>query len=570
MQTLVILVCCILSTSAVIQLQKLSGIKIPANANGDFSMFAGAAHKAAYDKTNRLLYVVSEQHNSNKSLNFLHILDLTNPSSPTIVLTHPFTQHNYAGPAGIAVCNNPADISKDIVAVSIPSTYGAYNGKVELFEPYTKIQSDITRLGVVDVGASPKNMAFTSDCSQLLVANEGVPGFDGPEYDSNSVFFDPEGRITIIISSKTSSPATLKIDFTSFNNRAQEFVNRGVRWVFRGDRDENLLNTFSQDLEPEDITISPDDRFAFISFKENNAIAKLDISRRQIIDIYPMGVKDFSTFDIDPSDRDGGAQMNRYKVYGMYQPSSIRYGIINGKGYLITADQGGYKTINYRTSMGGMQTFTDAVRIKTANTDMMLDRPSFDSQTLLDIDDDTRLGRLHMSKSDGLNYLFGKIDAIHIYGGRSVSMIDASTMSRAYETGSDLESNQIAKYSNTFNGDCSALNNSPTGERDTRSDDMGPEPTGLAIGTVDGVAVLVTGGRNGVLNVFSMRGVAALFESNFRDGATNEFWSGLFDKNTMGDAVITDIGYVEAADSTTGKPYVYVVGSASGTVSFYE
>ncbi|KAJ8304954.1 hypothetical protein KUTeg_018537 [Tegillarca granosa] len=173
---------------------------------------------------------------------------------------------------------------------------------------------------------------------------------------------------------------------------------------------------------------------------------------------------------------------------------------------------------------------------------MMLDRPSFDSQTLLDIEDDTRLGRIHMSKNDGVNPLFGKIDTIHVFGGRSVSMIDSATMTRAYETGSDLESNQIAQYSSTFNGDCSSLNLSPTGESDMRSDDMGPEPTGLAIGTVDGVAVLVTGGRNGVLSVFSMRGVAALYESNYRDGATNEFWSGLYDKNTVGDAVITDIG----------------------------
>ncbi|KAJ8304957.1 hypothetical protein KUTeg_018540 [Tegillarca granosa] len=305
MKALVILACCILSTSAVIRLQKLSSIKIPANANGDYAMFAGAAHKAAYDKRNRLLYVVSEQHNTNKSLNFLHILDFTNPSSPTILLTHPFTQHNLAGPADIAICNHPSDVTKDVVAVSIPSTYPAYNGKVEFFEPYNRVQADLTRLGVVDVGASPRSMAFTSDCTQLIVANEGVPGLDGPEYDPNSAFFDPEGSISIILSSKTSSPATLKIDFTSFNDRAAEFVNRGVRWVFRGDRDNNLINTFSQDLEPEDVTISPDNRFAFITLKENNAIAKLDISQRRIIDIYPMGVKDFSNFDMDSSDRDG-------------------------------------------------------------------------------------------------------------------------------------------------------------------------------------------------------------------------------------------------------------------------
>ena len=37
--------------------------------------------------------------------------------------------------------------------------------------------------------------------------------------------------------------------------------------MFRGDHSQGVINTFSQDLEPESVAISADDRYAFISLQ---------------------------------------------------------------------------------------------------------------------------------------------------------------------------------------------------------------------------------------------------------------------------------------------------------------
>lgn len=47
--------------------------------------------------------------------------------------------------------------------------------------------------------------------------------------------------------------------------RVVDYITNGVRYVFRGDHGVGIVNTFSQDLEPESVTISNDDRFAFVS-----------------------------------------------------------------------------------------------------------------------------------------------------------------------------------------------------------------------------------------------------------------------------------------------------------------
>ena len=40
--------------------------------------------------------------------------------------------------------------------------------------------------------------------------------------------------------------------------------------------------------------------------KENNGIAKVDIDRAEVLEIYPLGYKIWSETPIDPSDKDGG------------------------------------------------------------------------------------------------------------------------------------------------------------------------------------------------------------------------------------------------------------------------
>ena len=57
-------------------------------------------------------------------------------------------------------------------------------------------------------------MAFTPDCSRLVIVNEGKPGLN-PE----GVFVDPEGSFTILIRNDNGFPPEINVDFQNFNAR---------------------------------------------------------------------------------------------------------------------------------------------------------------------------------------------------------------------------------------------------------------------------------------------------------------------------------------------------------------
>ena len=75
-------------------------------------------------------------------------------------------------------------------------------------------------------------------------------------------------------------------DFTAYDGQEAALRAEGVR-IFPD-------VSFSQDAEPEYISISPDGTQAFVSLQENNAVAIVDIATKQVADIVGLGVKDYS------------------------------------------------------------------------------------------------------------------------------------------------------------------------------------------------------------------------------------------------------------------------------------
>ena len=71
------------------------------------------------------------------------------------------------------------------------------------------------------VGSYPKDMQFTSDCTRLVIANEGPPGLDNPCNATDAKIIDPEGSLTIIVRNDQALafPVEINMDFTSFNSR---------------------------------------------------------------------------------------------------------------------------------------------------------------------------------------------------------------------------------------------------------------------------------------------------------------------------------------------------------------
>ena len=64
------------------------------------------------------------------------------------------------------------------------------------------------------------------------------------------------GHMEIILISNCPSP---------FFFREATYQSQGVRWVYQGHHNQGIVNKMSDDLEPEGVTISLDQRFAYIS-----------------------------------------------------------------------------------------------------------------------------------------------------------------------------------------------------------------------------------------------------------------------------------------------------------------
>ncbi|KAK3098583.1 hypothetical protein FSP39_020936 [Pinctada imbricata] len=556
----VVVLCCtaVQSQQQTLKLRKLSYTKFPYEmtngdpATGKYGMFENAAYKAAYHERDRILYVASNRKNSR----LLHVLDMNHPDKPTILLSQEIGTPWDAYISNVAVCT-------DTVAVTLINHVPAESGHVEYYSPYNRATQKLVKYGRNIVGHSPSDLAFTSNCQRLVVVNEGVPGLNGPADSASSVFVDPDPSVFIIDKRNIGYPTSQQVGFIQFDAREMEMVRRGVRYTFRGLHELGIVNTFSQDLEPKAVTISNDDKYAFVSLQENNAIARVSLDNGSI-DLFPLGVKNWTSYDMDPSDYNFASLLKRYRVYSMYQPGDLAFGVVNGKGFLISADTGKMKQL----SVSGIN-YTDGVRCKTALTDGDIDRYVMETTLVSQLDDDMELGRVFMSKQDGRD-LYGEIKNIHLFGGRGISLWDPVNMNHVFDTGDELERKDKMAYDTTFNGDCSDPNKSPTSEKDQRSDDMGPEPTSLATGTYNTSSVLVVGTRTGRIYLYTMRGIDAIFQTIHREGDVNEPWATLYNKGTAGDAIISDIGYIEAADSATRTPLIYVIGQASGSLSIYE
>ncbi len=217
-----------------------------------------AAEIAAYDPVRARLFF------TNADANQLTLLDITDPAAPALIGQVDLSLY------GARV--NSVAYKNGIVAVAVESDPKTDPGTVVFLD------TDGTFLNQVEVGALPKMLTFNNAGNLVVTANEGEPD------DTYSV--DPEGSVTLIdIAGGINSPLITTVNFRTFNDRAASLRNRGIRLFGPG-------ATVAQDLEPEYITIPPDDTLAYVCLQENNALAVIDLNARSLIDILPLGEKD--------------------------------------------------------------------------------------------------------------------------------------------------------------------------------------------------------------------------------------------------------------------------------------
>jgi DNA-binding beta-propeller fold protein YncE len=475
---------------------------------------------SAFDATSKRLFSI------NLNLRQLDVLDLSAPETPVLVQSIPLG----GKPNSVAV-------SRGVVAVALEGTVKTDPGSVKLFSTTGMLLNQLT------VGALPDMVTFSPNGRWLLVANEGEPNsYNQPD----SV--DPEGSVSII---------DLRGDVTSLT---QDDVRTAGFTAAIPQENASSIRVFwpnaslAKDLEPEYIAVSRDSRTAWVTLQENNALAVLDISSATFTKIIGLGFKDHlqPANQLDASDRDvpgssnnGAINIRNWPVLGMYQPDSIAAYRVKGKTYLVTANEG-----DARDYTG----FSEEARVGS----LTLDAASFGSQGFPDVTtgsdglrNNDHLGRLTVTTTLGNTDGDPEFEKLYVFGARSFSIRNADG-ELVYDSGAELEQRTAVLVPGSFNS------NGTADSFDTRSDNKGPEPEGLALGKIGGRTYAFIGlERTGGIMVYDISNPQSpQFVTYATTAPTDLSPEGLL--------------FIRREDSPNGKPLLVVSHEVSNTVTIFE
>ncbi|MDM1487507.1 MULTISPECIES: choice-of-anchor I family protein [Acinetobacter] len=566
-----------------------------------------AAEIPAYDAESQRVFMVNAEAGE---LDVIDLSDVTNP-----IKTHSISAQSIARGASV----NSVSIHNGILAIAVEAAKKTDKGWVAFYRA-----SDLRKLSHVQVGALPDMLTFTPDGKKVLVANEGEP--------SDNYQVDPEGSISIIDVSagfeKLTDQHVKTADFKAWDGKEAELRSKGVRIY-----GPNANATASQDFEPEYITLSADGKTAWATLQENNALAKIDVATATVIDILPLGYKHYGTEGngIDASDDPKGINIQiQPNIYGMYLPDAIGSYEVNGKTYLVTANEGDARAWgedNKAYFQGDdKQGFVEEFRVKhlvhkdgfdrRAGDDLPPQLRQLAAGALLnpvtfawcgatqgnagDCRADAQLGRLNISWTMGYEQdatgapvmynVNGEKDPLgdrlmynklYSYGARSVSIWDENGV-QVWDSGDAFEqylASDLAKFGQNRNINAKDFFNTGHDEGnalDSRSDAKGPEPEGLTLGKIGQKTFVFIGlERTGGVMVYDItdpkkpvfQDYLNTREDFIKDPAT-EFAAGR--GSTIGDLGPEGLTFIAAKDSPNGKPLLVVGNEVSGTTAVYQ
>lgn len=492
-----------------------------------------AAEIPAYDPITQRLFVVNAQSAS------VDVLDLSDPTNPTKI-------GEIVG-SEIGGLVNSVTINNGIVAVAVENNVKTDPGSVILFNSDSDFSSPVAPEQTLEVGSLPDAVTFTPDGTKILVSNEGEPN------DDYSI--DPEGSVSIIdVSNGIANATVTQVNFNAFDDRLEELRASGVRIFGPG-------ATVSQDLEPEWITVSSDSKTGYASLQENNAIAIIDIDNAIITDIKPLGFKDHSLpgNGLDPSDRDDGINIANWPVFGVLTPDTIASYEVNGSQFILTANEGDARDY---------ETFSEEERI----SDIVLDPTVFPNAS--ELQQDSQLGRLTITNTLGDTDGDGDFDELYAFGGRSFSVFDED-LNLVFDSGDQFE--QIIAQHIAVGAlplDAFNANNDENGSFESRSDNKGPEPEGIAIGEIDGNPyAFISLERIGGVMVYEISNPSSpqfIQYINNRDfGVDVQLADGSLNP-AVNDLGAEGLIFIDAEDSPNDKPLLVVANEVSGSTSIFE
>jgi hypothetical protein len=448
------------------------------------------------------------------------IINFSNPTTPTVINT--INMAPYGGITSIAVKNG-------IIAAASPNTNPQQNGSVVFFD----INGNF--LKQVSVGALPDMVTFSPDGTKVVTANEGEP--------NDAYTIDPEGTISIIdisggIANLTQSNVTT-LNFNAFDAQLAALTATGLRKV-------RTNNTLSQDLEPEYITISSDSQKAWVTLQENNAVAEVNLATKTITGIWGLGKKDMSIpgNGFDASDNNNEILIANWPVKAYYTPDAVQNYKVGTTHYIVTANEGDEKDLSgfsERTTVGANNYTPDPALFPQA----AILKASYN------------LGRFRVSNATGNMDGDADFEEIAALGARSFSIFNADTRQIVYDSGDQFERYIATNHPLIFNAD----NESNTVKNRSRA--KGPEPEGVALGTINGQTyAFITLERTGGVMVYNITDPNNPTLTDYKHSRMTSAYGG--DNGPEG------ITYVAPENTTTGKGYVIVANEISGTLSVYE
>jgi hypothetical protein len=454
--------------------------------------------------------------------NVLDIIDFSNPSSPSTIKSIDMTP--YGGLTSVASQNG-------YIAVASPNEAAEIPGSVIFFDINGEFLSQVT------VGVLPDMIVFSPDGSKVMTANEGQPNSD--------YSIDPEGSVSIIdittgIENLTNQDVKT-LGFTAFNASELELINSGVRKTKKE-------STLSQDIEPEYISIDKDSKKGWVSCQENNAIAEINLETEEIVKIWEMGTKDLMLpgNGIDASDNNSEILIANWPIHAYFIPDGIASYNVNGKNYIITANEGDekeYDGLNERTSVGAGS--------------YILNPENYPQSSILK--KSYNLGRMRVTNLNGDTNGNGDYDQIYCLGTRSFSIFDAESGELVFDSGDDMEFyiSQHPDFSKIFNADHEE--NTPK----VRSRSKGPEPEGVSMATLsDKNYVFVSLERVGGVMIYDVTDPAAPIFVNYSNTRSTSAYEGDHGAETS--------VYIPSDISPDDKPYLIIANEISGTLTIYE
>ncbi len=536
----------------------------------------GAAEIVAYHKASQNIYAV----NSSGDTATVEILDgkNMNPDALTEDAEGIITNTNLSILQTIAVSEDvegdansiAIDDNNNLLAVAMAAKETGQPGYIAFYD----ISATVPRfMKSVEVGFLPDMVTFSHDGLKAVVANEGEP--------SDDYSIDPVGTVSVIeINAGIPEDSASTINFDFYNSMKAELETQGVKFA-----NPHTQTRVSQDLEPEYVAISEDNARAFVSLQENNAIAVIDLTDNSLLKIFGLGFKSWNDYKLDVSDKDDMVNLQSYSnLYGMYQPDTIASYQLDGRNYILTANEGDAREYIDPAFSGGSVEDENKAACLAAHPNGIYDFDDdeevcfsyLEESRIKDLDDiapfsadlealvtanggKDGLGRLIVSTALGYNEMDNQYKDFYSYGARSFSIF-AEDGELVFDSGDDFETMTFEFHGSAFNND------EDENEGDTRSDAKGPEPEALTIGQVGSRTYAFIGlERMGGIFVYD---ITNPYETFYVDYFINR---GLTEgADITGDLAPEGMKFVLAENSPTGEALLIIGNEISGSVAVWE